>query len=131
MDSRVSYDEDLEQAQTLPEWIACSRAIATGEVVKVVGADSPQVTVTMRVSHWIRPSHGKSTLVFSERNPKIDGGGAWKTGGPVLAVIPLKTSDSARMYRGNQLTVNKRLITSGLKEASRTTCPSPWAASSR
>lgn len=78
MDNRASYGEDQVHAQTLPEWIACSQTIAIGDVAKVVGADSPRVTVTMHITQWTRPDHGPSTLVFSDKNPKIDGD--WRRG---------------------------------------------------
>lgn len=131
LDNRASYGEDQVHGQTLPEGIACSRMIVVGDVVRVTSEDSPRVSVTMRVSQWIRPSHGRSTLTFSDRNPKIDGSWApWKVGGPVLVVIPLKTSEPAHTFRGKELTFNKRYLMSGLKEASHTVCPSPWAPSS-
>ena len=130
MDNRASYGEEQEQGQTLPEAISCSQAIVVGDVVKVTGDDSPRVTVTVRVSQWIRPDQGPSRLVFSDRTVNTDGDrAAWRTGGPLLAIVPLRTSESARTFRGKQLTVHKRRIMSGLKEARHTACPSPWAPS--
>lgn len=128
VDNRASYGEGKMHAQTLPEWIACSRTIAIGDVVKVVGADSPRVTVTMHITQWTRPDHGSSTLVFSDKNPKIDGNWpAWEVSGPVLVVIPTNRSDSVNSFRGKQLTSTKQRIDDALDEASTTSCPPRWA----
>lgn len=122
-------DEHL-RSQTLPEWISCSRVIAVGDVTKVTGANAARVKVTMHVTEWIRPAGGSSTLTFTDRNPKIDGGWpAWRTGGPVLVVIPANTSYAVNTFRGKDLTVNRNRIQGALTAGSKTVCRSPWAAS--
>lgn len=126
----ASGQDERLHGQTLPEWIACSRAIAIGDITKVTGTNTSRIKVTMHVNKWIRPTHGSSTLSFTDRNPSIDGGRpTWRVGGPVLVRVSENPSSPVRSFRGKDLTLYRDLVQGGLDDASKTACRSPWAAS--
>jgi hypothetical protein len=46
---------------TLPAWVACSRLIVEGDVVRVSDGDSGEMITELAVQEWVKPASGPKT----------------------------------------------------------------------
>jgi hypothetical protein len=69
-------------------WVACSRLIVEGDVVRVSSADSPGRMVTeLAVDRWIKPASGPKTATIESADIAADGVyERWEPGSHLLQV---------------------------------------------
>ena len=62
-------------------YVACSRVIVEGDVISVADADDGQMTTTLKVARWVKPSSGGATVKVTTADIAADGVYArWRPG---------------------------------------------------
>ncbi|MGW1898986.1 hypothetical protein ACWCQB_16400 [Streptomyces hirsutus] len=121
-------DRASGKGQTLPEWIACARTIAEGDVVTVrQSSEAGRVVVTFDVQDWIKPGRGAQRITLDVVDPaEARVRDPWKEGQHLLIVVPERRDQETDTFRGERLEWYRARIEHGLPEAATADCPPIW-----
>jgi hypothetical protein len=90
---------------TLPAWVACSRLIVEGDVVRVTDAGSPgQMVTELAVSRWIKPTSGPKMATIE--TPDIAAEGVyqrWEPGMHLLLQVDVDPSALPNWQFGDRM----------------------------
>ncbi|MGH3358968.1 MAG: hypothetical protein ACRDO7_09190 [Nocardioidaceae bacterium] len=116
-----------DRGQTLIEYVACARVIATGDFVQVRARPASRLELTFDVRDWIKPAHGRATVRFDvvdDRGSLVDN--PWKPHENVLVVVPTNRRVEADAYLDDDRRLTRDAIEEALPRATGTRCPPVW-----
>ena len=110
---------------TYVDYVACSRVIAEGEILRVRdAAQHDRVTVTLQVKEWIKPADGVSTVDLTVVDPAVARvRPPFEERSHVLMVVPLQPDREADAFRGEELVYFRSVIDEALARAANAQCP--------
>jgi hypothetical protein len=84
---------------SLPDWVACSRLILEGDVVRVSSADSPgQMVTELAVGEWVKPASGPKVATIE--TPDIAAEGVYERWEPGTRLFLQVDVDPAALPNG-------------------------------
>ncbi|MHC5260809.1 hypothetical protein ACYSUO_23245 [Streptomyces sp. UC4497] len=130
-DDESASGEASSRALKPAERIACAAQIVDGTVLTVRPAPEqegqrPEVTVSLTVKDWVKPTQGPGKLEIEIPEPKQAGAPLLRTGDRVLFEVWNHPDIDNTYFTGRKIEVTRKSLYGALGDRSKSTCPDFW-----